>query len=147
MIAPDPKVNLPDPDDHAGDVVIWDGHCSFCRQQVNRLHRMDWTGKLSFISLHDPRVAERYPELTHEQLMAEMWVVKPDGRKYGGADALRVLSRSLPALWPIAPLLHLPFSKRLWRGVYRWIAQRRYKLAGTTCDSGTCDLHAHAARR
>ena len=146
-MAHDKTSDLPDPDQHPGDVVIWDGHCNFCRQQVTRLRGLDWTRQLSFIILHDPRVAQRYPQLTYDQLMAEMWVVKPDGRQFGGADALKALSRSLPALWPIAPLLHVPLSMPLWRGVYRWIARRRYKLAGNSCDSGTCDLHAHAARR
>jgi predicted DCC family thiol-disulfide oxidoreductase YuxK len=138
-------VTLPDPDQHsgrAGDVVIWDGQCNFCRQQVMRLRSLDWSGRLSFLSLHDARVAERYPQLTYEQLMAEMWVVTPDGQKFGGADALRVLSRHLPTLWPLAPLLHLPLAMPLWRSVYGWIARRRYRLAGKNCDSGSCDLHA-----
>jgi predicted DCC family thiol-disulfide oxidoreductase YuxK len=123
-------------------VVIWDGQCNFCRQQVVRLRKLDWTGRLTFLSLHDPRVGERYPLLTHEQLMAEMWVVLPDGRMFGGADALRALSRVLPALWPIAPLLHLPLTMPLWRGLYRWVARNRYRLAGKNCDGGTCALHA-----
>ena len=110
-----------------------------------RLRKLDWSGRLSFISLHDPRVAERYPQLTHEQLMAEMWLVTSDGQKFGGADAMRVLSRRMPALWPLAPLLHVPLAMPLWRAVYGWVARRRYRLAGKNCDSGSCDLHA--ARR
>ena len=126
-------------------MIIWDGECNFCRQQVLRLRKLDWSDRLTFLSLHDPRVAQRYPQLTHEQLMAEMWVVTPDGQKFGGADALRQLSRTLPALWPIAPLLHIPLTMPVWRALYRWIARNRYRLAGKNCNSGTCDLHA--ARR
>jgi predicted DCC family thiol-disulfide oxidoreductase YuxK len=133
---------LPDPDVMpAADVVIWDGKCNFCRAQVERLRGFDGD-KLSYISLHDPRVAERFPNLTYEQLMDQMWVITPAGTQYGGADAGRYLSRKLPRLWWLAPWLHIPFSMPLWRRLYSKIAERRYKLAGIDCDDGgTCDVH------
>ena len=136
------KQLLPDPNlKPDSDVVIWDGKCNFCRAQVERLRRFDG-GRLSYISLHDPRVAERYPNLTYNQLMDQLWVITPEGSQYGGADAGRYLSRKLPGLWWLAPLLHVPFSMPLWRWLYAKIAQRRYKLAGFHCeDDGTCHLH------
>ena len=75
--------HLPDPDQAPGtDVVIFDGHCQFCQAQVRRLARFDaWSkmlgrgAKLSFISLHDPRVSERFPDLSHDQLMEQMYVI------------------------------------------------------------------------
>lgn len=124
------------------DVVIWDGKCQFCRTQVERLRWFDAGDTLSYISLHDPRVGERYSNLSHEQLMDQMWVITPAGDQYGGADAGRYLSRKLPRLWWLAPLLHIPFSMPLWRWIYKKIAQRRYKISGVVCDEdGTCDLH------
>lgn len=128
-------------------VVIWDGECRFCRKQVLRLRSLDWWQQLTFLSLHDARVSQRYPQLSHEQLMAEMWVVPPRGKPVGGADALRWLSRTLPALWPLAPLLHVPLTRPLWRALYGWIARQRYRLAGKDCDGGTCELHAHRATK
>jgi predicted DCC family thiol-disulfide oxidoreductase YuxK len=92
--------------------------------------------------LHDPSVAVDYPDLSYEMLMEQMWVVAPDSRRFGGADALRYLSRRLPLLWPIAPVLHIPFSMPLWRWLYRQIAKRRYRIAGKNCDEGgSCSLH------
>lgn len=134
---------LIDPDATADSlVVIWDGKCVFCESQVKRLNRFDWWKQLSYISLHDSRVAERYPNLTYEQLMEQLWVVAPDGRQFGGADAGRFLSRKLPGLWWLMPLLHIPFSMPLWRWMYKKIAQRRYKISGIKCDEGgTCELH------
>ena len=134
--------SLPDPDSKTGaDVVIWDGKCNFCRAQVERLRAFDGD-RLSYISLHDPRVAERFPNLTYQQLMDQMWVITAAGCQYGGADAGRYLSRKLPRLWWLAPLLHIPFSMPIWRWLYSKIAQRRYKLSGINCDEGgTCDLH------
>jgi predicted DCC family thiol-disulfide oxidoreductase YuxK len=135
--------NLPDPDSVSdADVVIYDGQCNFCRSQVEKLRRLDCCGnRLAFISLHDPRVADRYPDLTHDAMMEQMFVIDRAGRRHGGADAVRYLSRRLPTLWPVAPLLHIPFSAGLWRWGYRQIAKRRYKLAGKTCDEDACSIH------
>jgi len=137
------SLDLPDPDQVPNrEVVIWDGQCNFCRSQVERLRWLDWRNQLSYLSLHDVRVAQRYPELSYQQLMDQLWVVTSRGKKYGGADAGRYLSRQLPALWWLAPWLHIPLSMPLWRWLYGKIAQRRYRLAGKTCDAdGTCHLH------
>lgn len=123
-------------------VVLYDGHCKFCTKGVKNLQRMDGKNRLHLVSLHDPSVAELYPDLSFDQLMDQMWVVSYEGKKYGGADAVRYLSRQLPMLWPLAPMLHFPGSMPLWRFLYRQIAKRRYKIAGRHCDEGgTCSLH------
>lgn len=134
---------LPDPDANSDtDVVIFDGQCNFCRSQVKKLRWMDFRGdRLSFISLHDPRVGERYPNLEHDDLMAQMYVVDTGGDAYGGADAVRYLSRRLPILWPAMPVLHLPGTAGLWRWLYQQVAKRRYKLAGKSCDGDACSIH------
>ena len=133
---------LPSPDDRPGaDVVIFDGDCKFCQKQVRRLHWLDCCARLSFLSLHDPEVAKRYPDLTHEQLMEEMYVVEQGGKRHRGAEAFRYLTRRLRRLWPLAPLLHIPFSLPLWRWGYRQIAKRRYQLAGKNECSETCAVH------
>ncbi len=77
---------LPDPDDHpAADVVIYDGQCNFCKRQVLNLSRLDCCGhRLAFISLHDPRVSERYPALTFEELMKQMYVVPSAAQRMAG---------------------------------------------------------------
>ncbi|MFK8113438.1 MAG: thiol-disulfide oxidoreductase DCC family protein [Rubripirellula sp.] len=137
------STDLPDPDSlNDADVVIYDGQCNFCKSQVANLHRFDSCGKrLGFISLHDPRVAERYPDLTHEQLMEQMYVIDRLDRRHAGADAVRYLSRRLPLLWVIAPILHFPGSARLWRWLYTQVAKRRYKLAGKSCENDVCSVH------
>lgn len=135
------QIELPDPDRMVGaDVVIWDGQCNFCRAQVQRLARWD-SGKLSYLSLHDPRVTTYCPELSQEQLLEQMWVVKADrSAKYGGADAAKYLSKQLPKLFWLFPLLHIPLSMPLWRWIYRQVAKRRYRISGRDCESGTCRI-------
>lgn len=137
------RAELPDPDSvNDVDVVIYDGQCNFCRSQVKNLRRMDCFGnRLAFLSLHDERVAERYPDLDHDDLLEQMYVIDQQGNRHGGADAVKYLSRRLPSLWPLAPLLHLPGSARLWRWMYRQVAKRRYQLAGRSCDDDACSVH------
>jgi predicted DCC family thiol-disulfide oxidoreductase YuxK len=123
------------------DIVIFDGECNFCTRQSRRLEGWDRSGRLAFLSLHDPRVPGMFPDLSHDQLMQQMYVVDRRGRRHGGASAVRYLTRRLPGLWWLAPLLHIPFTLPLWRWLYRRVAQRRYLLSGDkACDDGRCEI-------
>ncbi|MFN3192883.1 MAG: thiol-disulfide oxidoreductase DCC family protein [Aureliella sp.] len=137
------ELELLDPNELPGvPIVIWDGMCNFCRTQVQRLRWFSGPKRLAYLSLHDARVKELCPDLSFEQLMEQLWVVTPSGEKFGGADAGRYLSRRIPRLWWLMPLLHIPFSMPVWRWLYRQIAKSRYRIAGKSCDEGgTCDLH------
>jgi len=139
----DNSTPLPSPDDRPNaDVVIYDGKCRICTAQVSKLLWWDCQNKLSYISLHDARVQERYPDLTREQLMQEMVIVDQKGRRYAGAYAVRYLTSRLRRMWWAAPILYFPGSMILWKPLYRWIAKNRYRLSGTPkCKDGTCELH------
>jgi predicted DCC family thiol-disulfide oxidoreductase YuxK len=125
-----------------GDIVIFDGHCKFCRRQVHRIFRADRSGRLAFVSLHDPLVAQRWPDLSHDQLMSKMTIVDRRGKRHGGAAAFQYLTRRLPRWWVFTPITHFPGFMVIARWVYRQIAKRRYqwgKVEG--CDNGSCAVH------
>src|SRR5688572_16787389 len=112
-------VSLPGPEDRPdADVVIYDGHCRICTGQIRRLARWDGGGRLAYLSLHDPEVAARYPDLTYDLLMQAMVVVDRSGRRHIGAAAIRYLSRRLPKLWWLAPILSFPGTLPLWQWCY-----------------------------
>jgi predicted DCC family thiol-disulfide oxidoreductase YuxK len=140
--APD---HLPTPAERPeADVVIYDGNCRMCTAQIRALAWWDCQGKLSYISLHDPEVSRRYPDLTHDMLMAQMYVVDGLGNRYGGAAAIRYLSRRLRRLWWLAPLLHIPGSLPLWQWLYQQVAKRRYRFGKIEpCENDACSLHQH----
>jgi predicted DCC family thiol-disulfide oxidoreductase YuxK len=119
--------------------VLFDGQCRFCRSQIGLLRRLDLGNRLSFVSLHDPSVGRDFPEIPAVLLHEQMYVVDPEGRARGGAEAVRYLSRRLPLLWPAALLLHLPCSLPVWQWLYAWIAKRRLLIAGS-CSDGSCRL-------
>src|SRR5262245_7032999 len=138
-------VHLPSPGENpAGDVVIFDGQCKFCTNQVQNLARWDSRHRLAFLSLHDSEVARRYPDLSYDQLIEQMYVVDQRGNRYAGAAAFRYLTTRLPRLYALAPLMHIPFTGPLWRWGYRQIAKRRYRIAGRTsdaCGDEACQIH------
>ena len=139
-------IHLPTPAENPNaDIVIFDGHCKFCTGQVQRLARWDGSGRrLAFLSLHDPEVAKRFPDLTYDQLMEEMVVADRRGRRHAGAAAFKYLTTRLPRLYALAPLMHLPFTMPLWRWGYKQVAKHRYLLMGKTtgaCDDDACKVH------
>jgi predicted DCC family thiol-disulfide oxidoreductase YuxK len=133
---------LPRPEERPrAAVVIFDGHCVICTGQIERLAAWDKAGRLAFLSLHDPIVAERYPDLNHDDLMKNMYVVDQQGRRYRGASAIRYLSRTLPRLWWLAPVLHIPGTLPLWQWLYQQVAKRRYRFGRIeSCENGTCQI-------
>jgi len=126
-------------DDRA--VVLYDGNCPLCQSWIERLRRRDRGHRLVLLSLHDPAVVRWFPDADQEQLMREIHVQDPQGRWHIGADAMRYLSRRLPRLWWLAPLLHLPFSGPLWRRLYARVADSRYE-----CDGEVCPTHHRGER-
>jgi len=131
------SISLPTPTERPNAVVlIYDGKCHFCVDQVARINRWDSGGRIAYLSLHDAEVARCYPDMTHAQLMQQMYVIDQAGNRYGGAEAFRHLSRLLPTLWFVAPWMHLPFSMPFWQWLYRQFAQRRYRHS--PCKNETC---------
>jgi predicted DCC family thiol-disulfide oxidoreductase YuxK len=113
-----------------------------CTAQVRKLLWWDCQGKLAYLSLHDPIVAEHYPDLSHERLMSEMVIVDRRGQRHGGAEAIRYLTRRLRRLWWAAPLLWFPGTLWLWKLLYRLVARNRYRFGRhEACEEGTCNLH------
>src|SRR5688572_27614197 len=85
---------LPRPEDRPGsDVVIYDGKCGICTAQVKKLPWWDCQGRLSYLSLHDPEVGRRFPDLAHERMMQEMVIVDTRGNRHWGPEAIRYLTR------------------------------------------------------
>jgi len=141
-------IALPTPDQRPdADVVIYDGDCRICTAQVGKLPWWDCQQKLSYLSLHDADLTERWPDLSHERLMEEMCLIDTHGDRHWGPEAIRYLTLRLRRLWWATPLFYFPGSMFLWRPLYRWIARNRYWLSrlrkgsGENCDDDTCQLH------
>ncbi len=127
-------------------VVLYDGHCVLCRQSIRLLRWTDWLRRIEPLDAQNqPQVRERYPDLTHEELMGAIHAITADERVLVGFFAMRYLARFVPLMWPMLPLLYLPGMNWLGPRLYRWVARRRYAInrlfGGHTCENDVCQMH------
>jgi predicted DCC family thiol-disulfide oxidoreductase YuxK len=117
-------------------VLFFDGACGMCTRARNFLVRHDKTGDLATEPLQGPGVAERLG-IPQDQVLEAMRWLDSSGAVYTGAQAWA-------AAWSVAlgtrvPMLiyRLPGIRFAQDVVYRWIANHRYRFAGTTpyCES------------
>ena len=127
--------------------ALYDGNCLICQSTCETMRALDWLKRIEFIDLHDSRRwTSRYPELSLEQLMAEIHVLDGEGRVYPGFASTRRMLKEVPLGIPIWLLLQLPGTEAIGRRAYRFIARRRYrinKLFGNElrdCVDGACKM-------
>jgi len=107
--------------------IIYDGECGFCRLSVRLLQVMDLWDKLEY--------------LPGPKGMSEMRLELQDGKIYSGFFAFRYISRMLPMLYPMLPLVYFPGAGLLGPYIYRWIARNRYLFPiRHICSAGECHL-------
>ena len=107
--------------------VFYDGQCRFCVASAERLRRLDTAGRLQMVDFRTAPLPEGFDLARAEQ---ELLLLTPEGDWLGGFDAFRWMAARLPALWALAPLLHLPGMGWLGRRAYAWVADHRYLLMG-----------------
>lgn len=127
-------------------VVLYDGHCRFCKAQMKNLTALARPAAFDGLSFQEPGVLDRFEGLTHEACMEEMKLVLPDGRVFGGMEAAARAVATRPILGLVAWLYYLPGLRWLLDWIYRRVAERRYRIAGRElaaegCDGGTCAVH------
>jgi predicted DCC family thiol-disulfide oxidoreductase YuxK len=121
-------------------VLLYDGHCGFCRREVERLLRLARPA-VAAQSFHEPGILDRYPGLSLEACLREIKLVHADGRVEGGAAAVAEVLRLSPGWRWLGALLGAPGVRALADTGYRWVARNRYRLARGSCPDGTCAVH------
>lgn len=141
--------SLPRPADRPGAaILVFDGQCRVCTGSMERLEQWDRWKQFAFVSLHDPEARRLVPDLTHEDLMREIYLLDGRGGRWSGAAAFRLVARRIPWLWPLVPLLYVPGSLVFWNWLYRLVARGRYLLGRReTCHDGTCRLPGGSTSR
>lgn len=120
--------------------VFYDGWCPLCTAARHRLARLDWLGRLQFVSIRDPGAAEG-AGVSPERLAARLHVYSPGtGRWAEGIWAVAAIAARLPLLWPLWPLLVLAGFTGLGQAVYDFIARRRAIVPVGQCSEEGCPL-------
>jgi len=110
-------------------VLIYDGDCSFCAWQVRYWQRL--TGQAVDYQPYQTAAAG-HPGIPGGELGGAIQLLTPDGRRYGGAEAVfRVLAAGGRTA-ALACYRHLPGCSRLSEAAYRFVTRHRtgaYRLA------------------
>ena len=120
-------------------VVVYDGECRFCRQQITRIQGWDRQHRFEYLPRQTPGIEDRYPLLAQGDFNTGMRLIMPDGDIHVGADAVYHIALGLPRWRWIAWIYRVPLLHGLAKRLYAWIAARRQSL-GKSCDDNTCEI-------
>jgi predicted DCC family thiol-disulfide oxidoreductase YuxK len=108
-------------------VVIYDGHCGFCRTALALILRADLGRRLRPLALQTPEAEQLLADLTPEQRAASWHLVSPGGHRESAGAAGAPLLRLLPGgALPAAALTRAP---RQTERAYEWVADHRSQLS------------------
>jgi len=117
-------------------ILIYDGECAFCRAGSARLQH--FVGKkLKRISSHAPGALDLHPSLSREKTQARLYLVLPDKRIFGGAEAV-ARALALSSRGRFALFYYLPGIAPLAEYFYDIVARNRFSIMGK-CD-GSCEI-------
>jgi predicted DCC family thiol-disulfide oxidoreductase YuxK len=109
--------------------VVYDGLCRFCVRSIRVVRSLDVLGRVSFHDANEREaVVAALPALADADLDDAMYAIDGGGRRYRGFYAFRRLTRALPALWWLVPLLYFPGVSFVGERVYGYVARNRSRL-------------------
>ncbi|RDU36129.1 DUF393 domain-containing protein [Neobacillus piezotolerans] len=121
-------------------LALYDGNCVLCNKTKAKAQKLDWLGRVQWISLQDYEKQGREPSFRAIDLRRELHLIGEGGKVYKGFFAARKLLIQFPATFLPALFLYLPFAKMAGVPIYNWAARNRYKWMGETCADGSCSI-------
>ena len=116
--------------------LAYDATCGVCVRWITRVQGILLRRNIHVVQLQSPWVRRRLGLRDGEET-DRMWLMLPDGRLLGGADALIDLIWRVGWARPLALFAGLPGMRGLLHGGYNWVARNRH------CLGGTCSLTPH----
>lgn len=111
--------------------IFYDGECSLCRTWAGRLRGALQRRGFLLLPLQTPWVRASL-RLDNRSPLKEMLVQLPDGRTFGGAEAVVELARRIWWMWPLWAASRIPGMLRALRVGYNFLAANRH------CSSDAC---------
>jgi len=109
--------------------LIYDGTCPICSSAVKWIKENEKEDSFQMVPCQSEVLDIRFPGVKRHNCMRAMHLVLPDGTILGGEQALPEIFKRLRRHRSAAVLFKLPGAKMLSRVLYRWFADRRYRIA------------------
>jgi predicted DCC family thiol-disulfide oxidoreductase YuxK len=109
-------------------LVIYDGECKFCRQQLRNLQRA--AGRhFQAASFRESGFFEHHKEVSPDECQKALQFIDAAGRKFSGAEAVvRILALNR-LFCPLTCLYYIPGIRKLCNVTYENISLNRYKIS------------------
>ncbi|WP_316571036.1 DUF393 domain-containing protein [Neobacillus sp. YIM B06451] len=121
-------------------LALYDGNCVLCNKSKAKSEKLDWLGRVKWLSLQEYEKEGRKPAFRAIDLRRELHVIDGNGRIYKGFFAVRKMLLQFPVTFLPALLLYLPFAVKAGIPIYNWIARNRFKWMGEMCEDGSCSI-------
>ncbi|MFA5503884.1 MAG: DCC1-like thiol-disulfide oxidoreductase family protein [Vulcanimicrobiota bacterium] len=113
----------------------WDDHCKLCNALKRLGVALDWSKRVTFLSLLDEAADIDLGHLTFEERMASSHLVDPDSRVYSRGQGILKLASLLPLTAPLVFLFRLlPQSDSLAEKLYGLVSRNRGVPYGGSCQ-------------
>ena len=108
--------------------LFYDRECPLCGRFKEWIERWDRQGTIQVLSLDDPVLSERFPQLDLDQARQVLTVCDRLGHLSQGVEALRQLTRQLPGIRRVSWVYQLPGVTPALNRVYRTVHRYRKRL-------------------
>lgn len=112
----------------------WDDHCRLCNSLKRLAVALDWSNRVTFLSLLSESADLDLGHLSFEERMRSSHLVGPDHRVYSAGAGIVELASLMPLLSPLVLLFRwLPGHQALTERLYRLVASHRGVPYGGSC--------------
>ncbi|WP_185762547.1 thiol-disulfide oxidoreductase DCC family protein [Bacillus methanolicus] len=119
-------------------IALYDQTCSLCQETKRISNKLDWLGKVEWISLQEYEKEQSLFVFRNEDLRKELHIITPSKKVYKGFYAVRRLLVLFPATFFFGILIHVPFIERIGNPLYLLVAKNRHKFLRKNCGNGSC---------
>lgn len=105
-------------------VMIFDGHCGFCRFWIERWRRQSGD-RIEYIASQEPEVRRRFPEIPQEAYDTSVQYVETNGTVYHGAAGVLRSRTVFGRTWLFWIYKHIPGARFIFECGYSFIASHR----------------------
>jgi predicted DCC family thiol-disulfide oxidoreductase YuxK len=109
--------------------LIYDSACPVCSRTVQWIGENEVENSFEMLPCRSEALDVRFPGMDRAACARAMQLVLPDGAVLSGEKALPEIFKRLRRYKSIAILFRLPGAAMLSRILYRWFADRRYRIA------------------